>query len=138
MQTNTSLIMSDAASRRQRAGALFGQGVLFLITSLSTFAVFFIFFFILKDAIPFFKLEGFKEFFTSTRWYPSGSPAEFGALPIFMGRDSAGRPMIAIVDDSAAAAQVRAALLLANNSAATTTLNGSQSVGSAMASRPSC
>jgi phosphate transport system permease protein len=77
--------MSDAASRRQRIGALFGQSFLFLITSLSTFAVFFIFYFILKDAIPFFKLEGFKEFFTSTHWYPSGSPAEFGALPIFMG-----------------------------------------------------
>ncbi len=77
--------MSDAASMRQRIGALFGQSILFLITSLSTFAVFFIFYFILKDAIPFFKLEGFKEFFTSTRWYPSGHPAEFGALPIFMG-----------------------------------------------------
>jgi phosphate transport system permease protein len=77
--------MSDAASRRQRAATSIGQGLLFLITSLSTFAVFFIFYFILKDAIPFFKLEGFKEFFTTTRWYPSGSPAEFGALPIFMG-----------------------------------------------------
>ena len=77
--------MSDAASRNQRIGTLFGQSVLFLITSLSTFAVFFIFYFILKDAIPFFRLEGFKEFFTSTHWYPSGHPAEFGALPIFMG-----------------------------------------------------
>jgi phosphate transport system permease protein len=77
--------MSDAASRRQRIGTLCGQGFLFLITSLSTFAVFFIFYFILKDAIPFFKAEGFKEFFTTTRWYPSGSPAEFGALPIFVG-----------------------------------------------------
>lgn len=84
-KTNTNLIMSDAASVRQRIGGLLGQGFLFLITSLSTFAVFFIFYFILKDAIPFFKLEGFKEFFTSARWYPSGSPAEFGALPIFMG-----------------------------------------------------
>jgi phosphate transport system permease protein len=77
--------MSDAASRRQRVATLTGQSFLFLITSLSTFAVFFIFYFILKDAVPFFRLEGFREFFTSTRWYPSGSPAEFGALPIFMG-----------------------------------------------------
>ncbi|WP_372794297.1 PstC family ABC transporter permease, partial [Pontiella sp.] len=82
---NKSLIMSDAASRRQRISTLAGQSFLFLVTSLSTFAVFFIFYFILKDAIPFFKLEGFKEFFTSARWYPSGSPAEFGALPIFVG-----------------------------------------------------
>ena len=84
-KANQSLIMSDAASRRQRIGALLGQALLFFITSLSTFAVFFIFYFILKDAIPFFKLEGFREFFTSTRWYPSGHPAEFGALPIFVG-----------------------------------------------------
>lgn len=83
--SNTSLIMSDAASRRQRISAMIGQGALFVITSLSTFTVFFIFYFILKDAIPFFKLEGFKELFTSTRWYPSGTPAEFGALPIFIG-----------------------------------------------------
>ena len=27
--------------------------------------------FIIKDAIPFFRLEGIGEFFTSTRWYPS-------------------------------------------------------------------
>ena len=86
MQTQTSnLIMSHAASRRQHLGAFLGKSLLFCITSLSTLAVFFIFYFILKDAIPFFKLEGFKEFFTSTRWYPSGEPAEFGALPIFMG-----------------------------------------------------
>lgn len=83
--SNKNLIMSDAASIRLRVSHLLGQSLLFLITSLSTFAVFFIFYFILKDAIPFFKLEGFKEFFTSTRWYPSGHPAEFGALPIFVG-----------------------------------------------------
>ncbi len=77
--------MSDAASMRQLIAALFGQSILFLITSLSTLAVFFIFYFILKDAIPFFKLEGFKEFFTSTRWYPSGTPAEFGSISIFFG-----------------------------------------------------
>ncbi len=77
--------MSDAASLRQRIGNWLGQGVLLLITSLSTFAVFFIFYFICKDAFPFFKLEGFKELFSGTHWYPSGHPAEFGALPLFVG-----------------------------------------------------
>jgi len=85
MQTNNNLIMSSAANRRQRGAAWIGNSFLFLITSLSAFAVLFIFYFILKDAIPFFRLEGFKEFFTSTHWYPSGEPAEFGALPIFAG-----------------------------------------------------
>jgi phosphate transport system permease protein len=77
--------MSTGASRLKRAGAFLGQGFLFCVTSLSTLAVFFIFYFIAKDAFPFFKLEGFREFFTSTQWYPSGHPAEFGARAIFFG-----------------------------------------------------
>lgn len=80
-----SLVMSASTSRWRRIGAALGQGFLFSVTSLSTLAVFFIFYFIAKDAIPFFKLEGFREFFTSTRWYPSGHPAEFGTLAIFFG-----------------------------------------------------
>jgi phosphate transport system permease protein len=77
--------MSASASRLKRLGAFLGEGLLFSVTSLSTITVFFIFFFIAKDAIPFFKLEGFREFFTSTHWYPSGHPAEFGTLAIFFG-----------------------------------------------------
>jgi hypothetical protein len=49
--SNKSLIMSDAASIRLRISNRLGQGLLLLITSLSTFAVFFIFYFILKDVI---------------------------------------------------------------------------------------
>ena len=77
--------MSKSTSRLRQLGAALGQGFLFSVTSLSTLTVFFIFYFIAKDAVPFFKLEGFKEFFTSTHWYPSGHPAEFGAMSIFFG-----------------------------------------------------
>ena len=80
-----SLVMSKSTSRLRQFGAALGQGFLFSVTSLSTLTVFFIFYFIAKDAFPFFKLEGFKEFFTSTHWYPSGHPAEFGAMSIFFG-----------------------------------------------------
>ena len=80
-----SLVVSDTTGFIRGLQSKIGKGFLFLITSLSTFAVFFIFYFIFKDAIPFFQIEGIKEFFTSTRWYPSGSPAEFGALSIFVG-----------------------------------------------------
>jgi phosphate transport system permease protein len=45
----------------------------------------FIFIFIARDAIPFFQLRGFSEFFTGTEWYPSHDPPSFGALPIFVG-----------------------------------------------------
>lgn len=84
-QQPRSLMLSTRARRRQRLGSLAGQSFLFLITSLSSIAVLFIFVFIARDAIPFFQLRGFREFFTSTHWYPSHSPAEFGVLAIFFG-----------------------------------------------------
>ncbi len=80
-----SLLLSHGARRRQRIATSVGTGLLFAITSLSTLAVLFIFFFIARDALPFFRLEGLREFFTSTRWYPSAQEAEFGALAIFVG-----------------------------------------------------
>ncbi|MCL1887517.1 MAG: phosphate ABC transporter permease subunit PstC [Kiritimatiellaeota bacterium] len=49
------------------------------------FAVAFIFFFIIRDAVPFFAKEGFRGFFLGTRWHPSANPPLFGALPIFTG-----------------------------------------------------
>lgn len=64
---------------------MLGQALLFFITSISLLAVLLIFFFITRDAWPFFRLEGFREFFTSTAWYPSREPAEFGAAAIFFG-----------------------------------------------------
>ncbi|MBN1341372.1 MAG: phosphate ABC transporter permease subunit PstC [Phycisphaerae bacterium] len=66
-------------------GSLAGRSFLFLVTSSSVLAVLFIFYYIARDAIPFFRLEGFKQFFTSTEWYPTGSPASFGALSMFFG-----------------------------------------------------
>jgi phosphate transport system permease protein len=80
-----SLMLSKSASRIQRLLNLLGQGILFLITSLSTIAVLFIFYYIARDALPFFHLEGLKEFFLSTKWYPSAEPGKFGAGAIFIG-----------------------------------------------------
>jgi phosphate transport system permease protein len=79
------LLLSKRASRAKRLASLAGEGTLLLITSASVFAVLFIFYFIAKDAIPFFKLKGFVEFFTSTKWYPSGNPEQFGSAAIFIG-----------------------------------------------------
>lgn len=80
-----SLLLSERAHRLQRVGSFLGQGFLFFITSISTLAVLFIIFFIAKDALPFFQLEGFREFFTSTHWYPSAEKPEFGVMAIFYG-----------------------------------------------------
>ena len=80
-----SLLLSHRERRRQRIAAGLGRGFLLAVTSLSMFAVLFIFWFIARDALPFFRSQGVREFFTSTRWYPSADPAEFGALAIFVG-----------------------------------------------------
>ena len=80
-----SLLLSNRARRWHRLLNIFGTGFLLLVTSLSTFAVLFIFYFIARDAIPFFQLQGFRQFFTSTHWYPSAATPEFGSLAIFVG-----------------------------------------------------
>lgn len=81
-----SLKMTAGALRWQYIANGIGQSFLFLVTSLSLLAVFFIFFFIAKDAIPFLQSEHLKEFFTSAKWYPSAEPnPEYGALSIFFG-----------------------------------------------------
>ncbi|MEI6167545.1 MAG: PstC family ABC transporter permease [bacterium] len=81
----SSLLLSHRARRQQRAMGILGSGFLLAVTSLSMFAVLFIFYFITRDALPFFQLQGFKQFFTSTHWYPSAATPEFGSLAIFIG-----------------------------------------------------
>jgi phosphate transport system permease protein len=79
------LLISRGARRWQRLGALFGHTLLVAVASSSVIALLFIFYFIVRDALPFFKLQGAREFFTSTHWYPSREQPEFGALSIFVG-----------------------------------------------------
>jgi phosphate transport system permease protein len=79
------LIMSEAVSRLRRLTALTLKGFLLLATALSLVAVLLIIAYITRDALPFFRLRSLGELFTSTAWYPSGRPAEFGALAIFFG-----------------------------------------------------
>ena len=83
--SGSSLLLSHRARRRQRLAGILGSGILLAVTSLSMFAVLFIFYFITRDALPFFQLQGFRQFFTSSHWYPSAAAPEFGALAIFAG-----------------------------------------------------
>jgi len=87
-----SLMMSRRADFMQRLGRNIGQTFLFSVTSLSAIAVLFIFFFITRDAIPFFMPEAgnfnwsnVRQFFSETAWYPSADPGQFGALSLFYG-----------------------------------------------------
>ena len=79
------LMMGARRQRLRMIGSRIGHSSLVLVASSSLIALLFIFYFIIRDAVPFFMLEGFGEFFTSTRWYPSREEAEFGALAIFVG-----------------------------------------------------
>lgn len=84
-KNSNSLLLSKKAHRTQQVSSFIGKVFLLLITSLSAIAVLFIFYFITKDALPFFYNEGIVEFFTSKKWYPSADEANFGCLPIFIG-----------------------------------------------------
>ncbi len=79
------LMMGAKGKRMRMIGSRIGHSALVLAASSSLLALLFIFYFIIRDAVPFFSLEGVGEFFTSTRWYPSRDEAEFGALAIFIG-----------------------------------------------------
>ncbi|HNT35632.1 MAG TPA: phosphate ABC transporter permease, partial [bacterium] len=78
-------VLSKRASRFRRLGSLAGESLLLLITSTSALAVLFIFYFIAKEGLPFVRLCGLRDFFTSTKWYPTAQPPMFGALAIFVG-----------------------------------------------------
>jgi phosphate transport system permease protein len=92
-----SLVLSQTATRFRRVLSFLGRSFLLAVTSSSVLAVLFIFFYITRDALPFFWGEDFtvsdffarlEEFFAGTKWYPSGpgdQEASFGALPVFVG-----------------------------------------------------
>lgn len=80
------LLLTKRANRTRRVLRWLGHGVLLLITSSSALAVLFIFFFIARDAWPFFRDQGLIEFLFRDSWYPSrATNPSFGALPIFVG-----------------------------------------------------
>ncbi len=62
-----------------------GKFLLFLITCSSVLAVFLIFFFVIREAVPFIKNYDLAEFLTSKKWYPEADVPKFGALSIIVG-----------------------------------------------------
>ena len=79
------MLLSHSARRWRRFGTIFGQSFLLLITSGSIFAVLFIFYFVGRDALPFFRSQYVWQFFTSTQWHPTLDEPSYGALAIFYG-----------------------------------------------------
>jgi phosphate transport system permease protein len=85
-QVRSSAFVVSARKRKwQKISKTAGESTLLLIASFVAVVVLFIFYFVARDAVPFFQIRGFKEFFTSTNWYPADDPPGFGALAIIYG-----------------------------------------------------
>ncbi|MCX6177933.1 MAG: PstC family ABC transporter permease [Chlorobiales bacterium] len=89
----------------QKVSKTMGEGMLLAVASFVAIVVLFIFYFVARDAVPFFQLRGFSEFFTSSNWYPADQPGQFGALAIIYGSlmVTLGSAMIAVPMGVAAA-----------------------------------
>lgn len=66
-------------------GTHLGRAVLFLITCTSVLSVLLIFFFVIREALPFLTKISLVEFFTNTGWYPEAEKPKFGALALIAG-----------------------------------------------------
>jgi phosphate transport system permease protein len=82
---SSEFIVSAQKHKIQKMKQKTGEVTLLLIASFVAIVVLFIFYFVARDAIPFFRLRGFAEFFTSPEWYPADDPPHFGALAIIYG-----------------------------------------------------
>ncbi|WP_076791460.1 PstC family ABC transporter permease [Chlorobium sp. KB01] len=103
-RTNT-FVVSSRKRTIQKAVNRAGELLLLVLASFVAVVVLFIFYFVARDAIPFFELRGFSEFFTTTEWYPADDPGKFGALSIIYGSlmVTLGSAMIAVPMGIAAA-----------------------------------
>ncbi|TLU54494.1 MAG: phosphate ABC transporter permease subunit PstC [Chlorobium sp.] len=82
---SNAFVVSARKRTLQKVAKIAGESVLFSVAAFVALIVLFIFYFVTRDAVPFFQLRGFSEFFTSSNWYPADEPGEFGALAIIYG-----------------------------------------------------
>ena len=62
-----------------------GRSFLFLVTSASVLSVFFIFLFVIRQAIPFLAHYGIGDFLTSKQWHPEREVPQFGTVALLVG-----------------------------------------------------
>jgi phosphate transport system permease protein len=62
-----------------------GQSILLAVTFTSVVAVLLIFYFIIREALPFLVSHGLTSLLESSQWYPEAEPAEFGGLALVVG-----------------------------------------------------
>ncbi len=82
---SSAFVVSSRKRKFQKITQSAGQSLQFFVAAFVAIIVLFIFWFVARDAVPFFQIRGFHEFFTDTRWYPADDPPVFGALAIIYG-----------------------------------------------------
>jgi phosphate transport system permease protein len=82
---SSAFIVSARKRKIQKLRQKTGEATLLIIASFVAIVVLFIFYFVARDAVPYFQIRGFREFFTSIDWYPADDPPRFGALAIIYG-----------------------------------------------------
>jgi phosphate transport system permease protein len=82
---NKSLVLTPLEDLKGFALHYAGTFILFLITCGSVLMVLLIFFFVIRDALPFFSDFGLRELLASQSWYPEAAEPKFGALSLIVG-----------------------------------------------------
>jgi len=84
-RNDRSLVLTPFEDLKGFLACHLGRALLFLITCSSVLAVFLIFYFVIRESIPFITHNDISQFLTSQHWYPEAEPAKFGALSIIVG-----------------------------------------------------
>jgi phosphate transport system permease protein len=79
------LLLSSAEDYKGLVISRLGRLALFGVTCTSVLAVLLIFFFVIREAVPFMAHFSMVEFLASTAWYPEADEARFGALALIAG-----------------------------------------------------
>jgi len=82
---NQSLVLTPLQDMKGFLLQHLGRMFLFLVTCSSVVLVLLIFFFVIRQGLPFFSKFGLAEFLTTKSWFPEATPPKFGALSLIVG-----------------------------------------------------
>lgn len=82
---NQSLVLSVSENLKGFIALHLGRFALFIITCTSVLAVLMIFFFVIRESLPFLLKADLWEFLTSTEWKPESENTRFGSLTMIVG-----------------------------------------------------
>jgi phosphate transport system permease protein len=84
-EKNQSLVLTPLQDMKGFLLQHLGRMFLFMITCSSVLLVLLIFFFVIRQGLPFFTKFSLIEFLTTKSWFPEAAPPKFGALSLIAG-----------------------------------------------------